>query len=63
MINEDYLKQNALWIIMDPWYPTPFKNDYIKCPNIDDLNYEILKKILNYFKEVKYQYIYHVHYQ
>ena len=25
--NISYLRENALWIIMDPWYPTPFEND------------------------------------
>ena len=63
--NISYLRENALWIIMDPWYPTPFENDFIKCPHIDSHNEITLNNILNYFSIViqwGHQYI-HIHYK
>jgi hypothetical protein len=51
--NISYLRENALWIIMDPWYPTPFENDFIKCPHIDSHNEITLNNILNYLPKIK----------
>ena len=55
MKTEEYLKKNALWIIMDPWYPTPYKHDLDRCPHIDDLNKIVLDKIIDYLSEVKHK--------
>lgn len=49
MIN---LEQDALWIIMDPWYPTPFAMDVKQCPNIDELNQIVINRILDYLPKL-----------
>jgi hypothetical protein len=51
---ENYLKENALWIIMDPWYPTPYDSDLIKCPYIEEHNEKTLYKIIDYLPQVKH---------
>lgn len=48
-----YLNQNALWVIMDPWYPTPYEDDLKKCPYIDSHNSITLNNILDYIPKVK----------
>lgn len=48
------LEETALWIIMDPWCSTPYSNDLIVFPKIDEYNQITFKKILNYIPRVKY---------
>jgi hypothetical protein len=48
------LEEEALWIIMDPWYPTPLEGDLIECPNIDELNQVVIDKIVNYIPKLKH---------
>ena len=50
----DNLEQNALWVIMDPWYPTPYKWDLEYCPNIDELNEVVLDRIIDYIPNLKH---------
>jgi hypothetical protein len=53
---EDFLRNNALWVIMDPWHPTPYEQDLIKCPYIEDHNQKTLDKIIDYFSFSKVKY-------
>lgn len=53
-MNEEYLKKNALWIIMDPWEKHPYPKDFQKCPNIDLNNDEMVKKIAEILPEITY---------
>lgn len=48
------LEDNALWIIMDPWYPTPYQWDLDQYPNIDELNEVVLNKIVDYLPKLKH---------
>lgn len=48
------LEEDALWIIMDPWHPTPFKIDLELCPNIDELNQIVVDKIIDYLPRLNH---------
>ena len=48
------LEDNALWIIMDPWYPTPYQCDLERCPNLDELNEVVLNKIIDYLPKLRH---------
>jgi hypothetical protein len=48
------LEKNALWIIMDPWYPTPVVQDISDHPNLDDINMVTMKKIVSYVHRLKH---------
>jgi hypothetical protein len=54
---EKFLQKNALWVIMDPWYPTPYKKDVENCPNIDQHNQKTIDKILNYLPNLKLDHV------
>jgi hypothetical protein len=54
---EKFLHKNALWIIMDPWCPTPYTLDVEKCPNIDQHNQKTIEKILNYLPNLKLDHV------
>jgi hypothetical protein len=49
-----YLQKKSLWIIMDPWHPTPYSKDIEIFPKIDEYNQITFKKILNYIPKLKY---------
>lgn len=51
----EYLNKNALWVIMDPWYPTPYENDLKVFPFIEEHNQKTLDKIIDYLPKVKYK--------
>jgi hypothetical protein len=51
----EYLNKNALWIIMDPWYPTPYEKDIKECSFIEEHNQKTLDKIIDYLPKVKYK--------
>lgn len=53
-VSEQFLRENALWIIMDPWSPHPFPRDLEKDPNIDQHIEEIIVKISTCVSEVKH---------
>jgi len=44
----DYLHKNALWIIMDPWYPHPWPHDVEADPDIDNKTNKMVSKIVDY---------------
>lgn len=48
------LHQNALWLIKDPWYPHPFKQDLIYHPNLNVENNIVVDKILCYLPKLKH---------
>jgi hypothetical protein len=39
------LKDHALWLIMDPWYPTPIQQDLKDYPNLDRLQAQFVNRI------------------
>lgn len=49
-----YLQQNALWVIMDPWYKTPYQLDVLKFPGIDEHNEKTIKKIVEYIPKLNH---------
>ena len=51
---EKFLQKNALWVIMDPWYPTPYLEDIENFPNIDEYNQLTIKKILSYLPDLNH---------
>jgi hypothetical protein len=54
---EKFLQKNALWVIIDPWYPTPYKKDVENFPNIDQHNQKTIEKILNYLPNLKLDHV------
>jgi hypothetical protein len=52
---ENFFKNNALWVIMDPWHPTPYEQDLIQCPYIEDHNQKTLDRIIEYLTKVTYK--------
>jgi hypothetical protein len=48
------LENNALWIIMDPWYPTPYSDILKLFPKIDEYNQITLDKIIQYIPRLKH---------
>lgn len=48
------LEDDALWVIVDPWFPTPFDMDLKQCPNIDELNGQVIDKIVKYLPKLKH---------
>lgn len=50
----DYLHNNALWIIMDPWMPHPWPKDLAKYPGINEHNNKTLVKIVDYLPKLKH---------
>jgi hypothetical protein len=54
---EKFLHKNALWVIMDPWYPTPYTIDVENYPNIDQYNQKTIEKILNYLPNLKLDHV------
>jgi hypothetical protein len=54
---EKFLHKNALWVIMDPWYPTPYVIDVENCPNIDQHNQKTIEKILNYLPNLNLDHV------
>lgn len=53
-VDIEFLHKNALWVIMDPWYPTPHSDDLIKYPHIDQHNEKTLNKIVDYIPNLKH---------
>jgi len=51
---EDFLQQNALWIIKDPWYPHPYRTDSAYCPNINEENSLMVDKIVSFLSKLKH---------
>ena len=48
------LERDALWIIMDPWKPTPYSEDLLECPNLDDIHEVVMGKILDYIPRLNH---------
>lgn len=46
------LEKTALWLIMDPWIKTPYKNDLVEFPDLDKINLVILEKIEEYLPKL-----------
>jgi len=49
-----YLEQNALWMIMDPWYPHPWQHDVIADPLINERADTMVDKICQYLPSLKH---------
>ena len=49
-----YLQQNALWMIMDPWYPHPWPHDVQADPLIDQRSDAMVAKIVDYLPNLKH---------
>lgn len=50
----EWLKANALWVIMDPWYPHPWPHDVQADPKIDERSNEMVGKIVEFVKDVNH---------
>lgn len=50
----EFLHDNALWIIMDPWYPSPHTRDVQADPDINLRTDAMVKKIVNYLPNLKH---------
>jgi len=48
------LEKNALWIIMDPWYPHPVPKDVEDHPDIDERNLITLEAIADYLPRLQH---------
>ena len=48
----NYLEKNALWLIMDPWYPHPWKHDVVADPKINERSQAIIEKIVDYLPKL-----------
>jgi hypothetical protein len=48
----DFLHSNALWMIMDCWYPHPWPHDVEADPEIDQRTDTIVKKIVDYLPKL-----------
>ena len=53
-MTEEWLQQNALWIIVDPWYPHPYLEDHKYHPQINVDLERTSEKILQYTSLLKY---------
>jgi hypothetical protein len=52
-MTEEWLQQNALWVIMDPWISQPLKDNENNL-DINQHNYNTYLKILEYLSQVKH---------
>ena len=50
----EHLKNNALWIIMDPWYPHCGPEDVEAHPDINERNLVTLEAIADYLPKLKH---------
>lgn len=50
----EFLHDNALWIIMDPWYPSPYPGDVEADPDINKRSDVMVKKIVEYLPNLKH---------
>jgi hypothetical protein len=51
-MTEEWLQQNALWIIVDPWHKHP--KVWKGCPNVDEINAITANRIAAYLPEIKH---------
>ena len=56
-MTEEWLRQNALWVIVDPWHHQPTDKYKKRTPNIDCHNEVTIKKILHVLPNIKHTYI------
>jgi hypothetical protein len=52
--NLEFLHDNALWIIMDPWYPFPYPHNPDADPDINIRTEVMIKKIAEYLPNLKH---------
>ena len=53
-VDLDFLHENALWLIMDPWHPHPWPHDVEADPDIDKRSDDMVKKIVEYLPNLKH---------
>lgn len=53
-IDLEYLHKNALWMIMDAWYPHPWPHDVKEDPEIDQRSDVMANRIADYLPNLKH---------